>query len=159
MTCSDQYASLLQTFHLAYWPAPTSKLSYQLISPKKLLKLGFKCSALRQLQCVSCAQTAMLPPELMKGCMVPYSATAKDESNASSDVESQLKRFALRLQNSTHLMSCPHNQPEYAARHMIQKEVDMASELKVDGEFSIKTKKLLIMRGKELVEAIQESYE
>ena len=42
---------------------------------------------------------------------------------------------------------------------MVQREVDMASELRVDGDFAIKTKKLLIMRGKELVEAIQGSYE
>ena len=86
-------------------------------------------------------------------CMVPYQENDVDGRN----VDDLLKRFALRLKTSTHSANCPYSLPG-SVRFTLQKELDLSQEIVLTEDFAAKSKKLIIMRGGELVRAIEASY-
>ena len=67
------------------------------------------------------------------------------------DTQEALKRFEVRLKGCTYSV-------DGGLKYSIQKELDLNQPIILDDNFAIKTKKLIILRGKEIFGLMKESY-
>ena len=158
----SDYSSHLRSFNIAFWPNCGYLMPFD-VNPKKLLKLGFKCIGERKLQCIepSCAQTVTAPPELVMSGLQPNillqtHQDTQEKPEQETLLQTQARRFVLRLQESTHNYQCKFNQRK---RHsmLFQPEFDLRVPVDIES-LVIKSKKLIYLRWFEIMEKILRSH-
>ena len=99
----------------------------------------------------------MLDPELCVAGMVPLTNGLAD-----CPIKTKIERFVWRLRASTHEHECRYrqiadNQKNVEPDFCIQSEFELEHAISIENGFSLKNKKLLILRGKEIVDKLEES--
>lgn len=123
-----------------------------------LIGLGFRATGNeRQLQCIECNQRATLDPELSVAGMVPLTNGKED-----CPIKVKIERFVWRLRTSTHEHSCrfrqiAQNQTTVQPDFCLQSEFNLQHAISIQNGFCLRNKKLLILRGKEIVETLEQS--
>ena len=146
------FRTALESFTPALWPVASCPISYKHLSPRALISLGFAVSGPRKLRCIGCGQEAMLDEDLVVGGVVP---ACYGENDLMKD---KIERFIWRLRNSTHDPDCRYRivaESEKALRPDFMQQVEFDLTEPITPEMVLKSKKLLILRGREVVSTLE----